>query len=174
MLPGFSSKNDQNCGGGKKKLKLKKHFDNDKSSNNEFNEILLQYNLERMNDQQQQYDFSHCDTHRDAYPFASSLSKNTDDDSLFEREGHHALSYLEDGDDEEDGQGSGDIVEIRICTYQINTSCHIPFLEYIMTLSHEKDGGNKVFEFPKFDYISSKRKSAEKQAEEHILKTVYH
>ena len=35
-----------------------------------------------------------------------------------------------------------------------------------MTLSHEKDGGNKVFEFPKFDYISSKRKSAEKQAEE--------
>lgn len=177
MLPGFSSKNYQNCGGGVKNTKSKKHFHND-DGENEFNEILLQYNLERMNDQQHQYDFSHCDTHRDAYPFASSLSKNTDDDSLFDREGHRRLSYLEDGDDEEEEkgecehQGRGDIVEIRICTYQINTSCHIPFLEYIMTLSHEKDGGNKVFEFPKFDYISSKRKSAEKQAEEHILKTV--
>ena len=41
-------------------------------------QTILQYNLERMNDQQ--HDFSHCDTHRDAYPFASSLSKNTDDD----------------------------------------------------------------------------------------------
>jgi hypothetical protein len=72
MLPGFSSKNYQNGGGGVKNMKSKKHFHND-DGENEFNEILLQYNLERMNDQQHQYDFSHCDTHRDAYPFASSL-----------------------------------------------------------------------------------------------------
>ncbi len=167
MLPGFSSKNDQ-ISGGKKKIKSKKYFHGD--NNNDFNEILLQYNLERMNDQQQ-YDFSHCDTHRDAYPFASSLSKNTDDDSLFDQ-GHDALSHPQDEEDEED-RGGSESIEIRICTYQINTSCKLPFLEYLMILSHEKDG-KKIFEFPKFNYVSSKRKSAEKQSEEYILKTLTH
>ena len=158
MLPGFSSKNNQ-IGGGKKKLKSKKHFHND-DGENEFNEILLQYNLERMHDQQQ-HDFDRCDMHRDAYPFASSLSKNTDDESLFE-ERHDASpsSYPddEDGDEEDqDGGESSESIEIRICTYQINTSCKLPFIEYLMILSDEKNG-KKVFEFPKFDYISSKRK----------------
>ena len=81
MLPGFSSKNNQR--GGKKNLKLKRHSHDGDDNNNEFNEILLQFNLERMHDQQQ-HDFDRCDMHRDAYPFASSLSKNTDDESLFE------------------------------------------------------------------------------------------
>ena len=175
MLPGFSSKNNQ-IGGGKKKLKSKKHFHND-DGENEFNEILLQYNLERMHDQQQ-HDFDRCDMHRDAYPFASSLSKNTDYESLFE-ERHDASpsSYPddEDGDEEEDQDGgeSSESIEIRICTYQINTSCKLPFIEYLMILSDEKNG-KKVFEFPKFDFVSSKRKSAEKQAEEHVLKMLVH
>ena len=161
MLPGFSSKNHQISGG----KKVKRSFHND-DGDNEFNEILLQYNLERMNDQQ--VDFSHCDTHRDAYPFASSLSKNTDDDSLFDRR-HHEASYSEEEIDEDQYEDGGESIEIRICTYQINMSCYIPFLEYLMILSHEKYG-KQVFEFPKIDYISSKRKSAEKQAEEHVLK----
>ena len=188
MLPGFSSKNNQI--GGAKKLKLKKHFDDDHNgddSSNDFNEILLQYNLERMNDQQ--HDFSHCDTHRDAYPFASSLSKNIDDDSLFDRVGDASSYPDEDSDNEvnekevnekEEGQGqgrerddgeSGENIEIRICTYQINTLCNIPFIEYLMVLSHETNGkgGKRVFQFPKIDYTLSKRKSAEKQAEEHVL-----
>ena len=88
MLPGFSSKNNQ-IGGGKK---VKRSFHGEVGGYNEFNDILLHYNLERMNDQQ--HDFSHCDTHRDAYPFASSLSKNTDYDSLFYN-GDGALSYSE-------------------------------------------------------------------------------
>jgi hypothetical protein len=180
MLPGFSSKNDQIGGGNghvKKKLKLKRHSNDDgHDNNNEFNEILLQYNLERMNDQQ--HDFSHCDTHRDAYPFASSLSKNTDDDSLFDRVGDASSSYPDEDSDNEvnekeegqrQGQDGSESVEIRICTYQINTSCYIPFIEYLMVHSHEKEGKG-VFEFPKFDYVSSKRKRAEKQAEEHVLK----
>ena len=170
MLPGFSSKNNQK--GGKIKIKSKKYFHDD--NNNDFNEILLQYNLERMNDQQQ-YDFGHCETHRDAYPFASSLSKNTDHDSLLD-ERHDALSHSQEEEDEED-QGQerygSESIEIRICTYQINTSCKLPFLEYLMILSHEKDG-KKLFEFPKFDYVLSKRKSAENQAEEYILKTLMH
>ena len=178
MLPGFSSKNDQ-IGGGKK---VKRSFHGHVDGSNEFNEILLQYNLEIMNDQQ--HDFSHCDTHRDAYPFASSLSKNTDDDSLFDRRDDDASSYSdEDSDNEvnekEEGQqgrerGNSESIEIRICTYQINTSCYIPFIEYLMVLSDEKDGKKKVFQFPKIDYTLTKRKSAEKQAEEHILKTLMH
>jgi hypothetical protein len=43
-----------------------------------------------------------------------------------------------------------------------------------MIISDEKDGKKKVFEFPKFDYVSSKRKSAEKQAEEYVLKMLMH
>jgi hypothetical protein len=161
MLPGFSSKNNQ-IGAGNKNLKSKKYsHNNGDDSGNDFNEILLQYNLERMNDQQ--HDFSHCDTHRDAYPFASSLSKNTEDDLLFEQR------Y----DEDEDHGGVGESIEIRICTYQINMACKLPFLEYLMVLSHEK-GGKQVFEFPKIDYVSSKRISAEKQSEEHILKTLMH
>ena len=181
MLPGFSSKNDQ-MGGGKK---VKRSFHGDDDGDNEFNEILLQYNLEKMNDQQ--HDFSHCDTHRDAYPFASSLSKNIDDDSLFDRMGDASSYPGEDSDNEvnekEEGQGRGqdqdqdqdqDQIEIRICTYQINTSCYIPFIEYLMVLSHETNGkmSKMVFQFPKIDYTLTKRKSAEKQAEEHILKTL--
>jgi len=182
MLPGFSSKNNQ-IGGGKK---VKRYFHGDDNSN-EFNEILLQYNLERMNEEQQ-YDFSHCDTHRDAYPFASSLSKNTDDDSLFDRMGDVSSYPDEDSDNDnevnekEEGQGQGrergESIEIRICTYQINTSCYIPFIEYLMVISDETNGkrdkSKMVFQFPKIDYTSSKRKSAEKQAEEHILKTLMH
>ena len=181
MLPGFSSKNNQ-IGGGKK---VKRSFHGQVDGDNEFNEILLQYNLERMNDQQ--HDFSHCDTHRDAYPFASSLSKNTDD-SLFDRR-DDASSYSEEETDKE-GQGRGqnqdedqdeygsESIEIRICTYQINTSCYIPFIEYLMVLSDETNGkrgkSKMVFQFPKIDYTLTKRKSAEKQAEEHILKMIMH
>jgi hypothetical protein len=169
MLPGFSSKNHQ-IGGGKKNIKSKKHSHNyEDDSNNELNEILLHYSLERMNEEHE-YDFSHCDMHRDAYPFASSLSKNIDDDSLFEQR-HGASHSEEEGNDDDHGGGERESNEIRICTYQINTSCKLPFLEYLMVLSHEKDGKRKqAFEFPKIDYVSSKRKSAEKQAEEHILK----
>ena len=176
MLPGFSSKNIQ-MGGAKKNLKLKRRSHDGDYNNNEFNEILLQYNLERMNDQQ--HDFSRCDTHRDAYPFASSLSKNTDDDSLFDRMGDASSYPDEDSDNDneenekEEGRERGDsesseCIEIRICTYQINMSCYIPFLEYLMILSHEKYG-KQVFEFPKIDYTLTKRKSAEKQAEERVF-----
>jgi hypothetical protein len=175
MLPGFSSKNHQIGGGGGKKVKRSFHGDVD--GDNEFNEILLQYNLERMNDQQ--HDFSHCDTHRDAYPFASSLSKNTDDDSLFDRRhDDDASSYSEEGEDQDQDQDGGESIEIRICTYQINTSCYIPFIEYLMVISDETNGkidkSKRVFQFPKIDYTLTKRKSAENQAEEHILKTLMH
>ena len=155
MLPGFSSKNnycnnnnnDQIWGG----KKSKKHSDLHEDDDNEFGEILLQYNLEQMNEEKQ-YDFSHCDTHRDTYPFASSLSKDTD--ALFDIDVRTAASYDSDGSDGSDSSGddkyrdhrdhSSESVEIHICTYQINTSCKLPFLEYFMIISDENDGKKKV------------------------------
>ena len=185
MLPGGSSRNQQSQqsqqSGGKKKIKkLKMHLhDNDgddSSDNNEFNEILLQYNLERLNEEQQ-YDFSYCDAHRDTYPFASSLSKNADDDSLFNPVCDPSYKEKEDEDEggEEEGEDDkcrdyGESVEIRICTYQINTSCKLPFIEYLMVIYDHEKGDKGVFEFPKIDYIETKRKNAVKQAEEQVVK----
>jgi hypothetical protein len=163
MLPGFSSKNNQHGG---KKLKKNKIFHDD---NGEMNEILLQYSLEKMDENQ--YDFHHCDTHRESYPFASSLLKYVDDDLLLSvshvTSTPTSASY--DSEEEEGQDHDGESIEINICTYQINTSCKIPFIEYLMVHSDKKND-KKVFEFPKFDYVSSKKKNAEKRAEEHVLK----
>lgn len=162
MLPGFSSKNNFNGSGGSKKIKQKKYVHHE---NDEINEILLQYNLEKMDDHH--YDFHHCDTHRESYPFASSLSKDTEFDSLFDIV--DATAYDSEEEDSGDYDGESESIEINICTYQINTSCKLPFIEYLMVLS-DKKSDNKVFEFPKFDYTLNKRKSVEEQAEENILK----
>lgn len=131
------------------------------------NEILLQYNLEKMDEHQ--YDFHHCDMHRDTYPFASSLSKDVDDDSLFDRTYSVSPDSEEDSEERDQDQHHDETFEVNICVYQINTSCEIPFLEYLMVLS-DKKGSKNVFEFQKFNYVSSKRKSIEKQAEEHVSK----
>ena len=162
MLPGFSSKNNFNGSGGGKKIKQKKYFHHE---NSEMNEILLQYNLEKMDEIQ--YDLHHCDMHRDTYPFVSSLSKDVDEDSLFGRA--YSVSPESEEENEDRDQDHNENFEVNICIYQINTSCEIPFLEYLMVLS-DKKGGKNVFEFQKFNYVSSKRKSIEKQAEEHVLK----
>lgn len=163
MLPGFSSKNNFNGSGGAKKIKQKKYFHHE---NDEMNEILLQYNLEKMDECQ--YDFHHCDAHRESYPFASSLSKDTEFDSLFDwiNDALYSQEYSEDQDQNNNQYHNGEI-EINICTYQINTSCQLPFIEYLMVLSDKN-----VFEFPKFNYTLTKRKGVEEQAEEHILKVV--
>lgn len=165
MLPGFSSKNIFNRSGGAKKIKQKKYLHDE---NGEMNEILLQYNLEKMDEDQ--YNFHYCDTHRESYPFASSLSKDTDFDSLFDwiNDTSYSQEDSEDQDQDQDNdQDNNGEIEINICTYQINTSCKLPFIEYLMVLSDKN-----VFEFPKFNYILTKRKNVQEQAEEHILKMV--
>lgn len=169
MLPGFSSKNNFNGSGGAKKIKQKEYFHH-VNENDEVNEILLQYSLEKMDEHH--YDFHHCDTHRESYPFASSLSKNTDFDSLLDIVDTTVTTTITtsyDFEEEEgvDHDGESESIEINICTYQINTSCKLPFIEYLMILS---DDVKPVFEFPKFEYILTKRKSVEEQAEEYVVK----
>jgi hypothetical protein len=163
MLPGFSSKNNYMIGG--KKLKQKKYFNYENDQNCEINEILLQYNLEKIDEHV--YDFQHCNMHRDTYPFASSLSKEINFDSLFDN-----VDIVEPYDSDEQNNDQDQTIEVNICTYQINTSCEYPFIEYLMIFSNKKNGKN-AFEFPKFDHnVSSKRKNIEKQAEDYISKLI--
>ena len=153
MLPGFSSKNNycnnnnnDQIGGAKKS---KKHSDLHEDDDNEFGEILLQYNLEQMNEEKQ-YDFSHCDTHRDTYPFASSLSKDTD--ALFDIDVRTAASYESDGSDgyvDSDGFGTdfpfmngNHYVKANINFYLRNEG---QFLQGTLGASANKGIGNFLF-----------------------------
>ena len=172
MLPGNSSKNKNNrlgtigtiTNGGKKSKQNKQNKHNNHEGNDEdhddMNELLLQYNLEKMTEDE--YDFNHCDI----YPFASTLSK--DFESLLDFED---VPTILDSDDDK-SIDSEDDVKINLCIYQINTSCEIPFLEFLMIRrqqqQHEK---KKVFEFPNFDYVSSKRTILQ-QAEHYVSDTL--
>ena len=160
MLPGNSSKNKNNrltiTNGGKKSKhnKHNNHEGNDED-HDDMNELLLQYNLEKMTEDE--YDFNHCDI----YPFASTLSK--DFESLFDFED------VPDSDGASGDDDSSEDVKLNLCIYQINTSCEIPFLEFLMIRQkHEK---KKVFEFPHFDYVSSKR-TVLQQAEHYVSHTL--
>ena len=155
MLPGNSSKNKNvnrlgTMTNGGKKSKHNKH-DEDSEDRDDMNELLLQYNLEKMTEDE--YDFKNNDKKCDIYPFASTLSK--DFESLLDFEDVH----YSDDDDSTDSQYSEDDVKINVCVYQINTSCEVPFIEFLMIRQQQKDHHEKkkVFEFPHFDYVSSKR-----------------
>lgn len=168
MLPGNSSKNKKinrlvNGGtmtNGGKKSKHNKH-DGDNEDHDDMNELLLQYNLEKMTEGE--YDFNHCDI----YPFASTLSKDFD----FEDVSAPVPITLDSDDvsDDDSGDNSSEDVKINLCIYQINTSCEVPFIEFLMLRQkHEK---KKVFKFPHFDYISSKR-TVLQQAEHYVSDTL--
>lgn len=173
MLPGNSSKNKNvnrlgTMTNGGKKLKQNK-YDGGDEDHDGMNELLLQYNLEKMTEGE--YDFNHCDI----YPFASTLSN--DFESLFDFENVSVpvpTTLDSDGGSDDDsnddsGDNSNEDVKINLCIYQINTSCEIPFIEFLMLRQqHEK---KKVFEFPHFDYVSSKR-TVLQQAEHYISDTL--
>ena len=165
MLPGNSSKNKNNrltiTNGGKKSKhnKHNNHEGNDED-HDDMNELLLQYNLEKMTEDE--YDFNHCDI----YPFASTLSK--DFESLLDFD-FEDVPDSDGASGDDSGDNSNEDVKLNLCIYQINTSCEIPFLEFLMLRQkHEK---KKVFEFPHFDYVSSKR-TVLQQAEHYVSHTL--
>ena len=178
MLPGNSSKN-KNVGhfskvdtNGGKKYKHNKHNKHDED-HDDMSELLLQYNLEKMTEGE--YDFKNNDKKCDTYPFASTLSK--DFDSLFDYEDISVPATLDsDDDDSTNNPDSEDEVKINLCIYQINTSCEIPFIEFLMIRQKQKQEHHhgekkKVFEFPHFDYVSSKR-TVLQQAEHYVSHTL--
>lgn len=139
MLPGTSSRRIDS-----KPKKLKDEMENDSNR-----ELSLQYNLDKLDDAGA-YDFasdgSNSDddannhNHEDGceiYPFASALEKDVDESEI-------------------DAESV-----IHICVFQINTSCELPFIEYMMKMMKNSDDNTasekQQFEFPSIKYAPSKR-----------------
>ena len=70
------------------------------------------------------------------YPFASTLKKDIDENDI---------------------EATGEDATIHICVYQINTSCQVPFIEYLMNNSYNNQSKKQQFEFPNIKYAPSKR-----------------
>ena len=148
MLPGPSSRKIDS-----KHKKLKNEMDNDSNR-----ELSLQYNLDKLDDAGAYYftsDGSNSDddannhNHEDGceiYPFASGLEKDVDESEI-------------------DAESV-----IHICVFQINTSCELPFIEYMMKMMKNSDNTaseKQQFEFPSIKYAPSKRTVID-QAKQHM------
>jgi hypothetical protein len=138
MLPGTSSRKIDS-----KHKKLKNEMESDSNR-----ELSLQYNLDKLDDAGAYYfasDGSNSDddannhNHEDGceiYPFASALEKDVDESEI-------------------DAESV-----IHICVFQINTSCELPFIEYMMKIMKNSDNTaseKQQFEFPSIKYAPSKR-----------------
>ena len=138
MLPGTSSRKIDS-----KHKKLKNEMESDSNR-----ELSLQYNLDKLDDAGAYYfasDGSNSDddannhNHEDGceiYPFASALEKDVDESEI-------------------DAESV-----IHICVFQINTSCELPFIEYMMKMMKNSDNTaseKQQFEFPSIKYAPSKR-----------------
>jgi hypothetical protein len=147
MLPGKSTRKIDTDS--QKLDKTKICNDDDKDANSR--KLLLQYNLDKLGDAGA-YEFasgsgnssdieevveSKDDGDCDIYPFASTLEKDVDESDI-------------DADGEEQ-------VTLHICVYQINTSCELPFIEYMMKNGYNKKSKKQQFEFPSIKYAPSKR-----------------
>ena len=144
MLPGTSSRKIDS-----KHEKLKNKVENDT------HELSLQYSLDKL-DNASTYEFaSYSDSGSDGddasnhdngceiYPFVSALEKDVDESEV-----------------------DADTV-VNICVFQINTSCELPFIEFLMTNSFNKELKKQQFEFPSVTYTPSKRTVTD-QAKQHI------
>uniref|UniRef100_A0A6C0F578 Uncharacterized protein n=1 Tax=viral metagenome TaxID=1070528 RepID=A0A6C0F578_9ZZZZ len=149
MLPGTSSRKIDS-----KHKKLKNETESDSNR-----EVSLQYNLDKLGD-------------AGAYEFASDGSKSESDDDAINRddgcETYPFASGLEKDVDE--SEIDAESVVIHICVFQINTSCELPFIEYMMKIM--KNGDNTAsekqqFEFPSIKYAPSKRTVID-QAKQHM------
>jgi hypothetical protein len=143
MLPGKSTRKiDTDF----KKLDKNKLFNNEYANNRE---LSLQYSLDKLGDAGA-YEFAsgsgseagdgdedgnNGDGDCEIYPFASTLEKNVDESEIYT-----------------DGEAT-----LYICVYQINTSCELPFIEYLMKNGYNKESKKQQFEFPNIKYTPSKR-----------------
>ena len=162
MLPGKSTRKIDTDS--KKLDKNKICNDNDEDANNR--ELSLQYNLDKLGDAGA-YEFasgsgsgsgsdieeveSKDDGDCDIYPFSSTLEKDVDESDI-------------DADGEE--------ATLHICVYQINTSCELPFIEYMMKNGYNKESKKQQFEFPSIKYAPSKRTALD-QVKTHVSTVLF-
>ena len=142
MLPGKSSrKKDTDI----KKINKNKVFNHDDEINS-IEEMSVQYSLDKLGDAGA-YEFENGSSSGsetgdenedscDIFPFASTLKKDIDENEI---------------------DAAGEDATIHICVYQINTSCQVPFIEYLMNNSFNNKSKKQQFEFPNIKYAPSKR-----------------
>ena len=142
MLPGKSSrKKDTDI----KKINKNKVF-NDDGGMNSVEEMSVQYSLDKLGD-------------AGAYEFenGSSSGSETGDENEDSCDIYPFASTLKKDIDETDIEAAGEDATIHICVYQINTSCQVPFIEYLMNNSYNNKSKKQQFEFPNIKYAPSKR-----------------
>jgi len=121
----------------------------------------LQYNLDKLNDAEA-YDFSSASaSDSDSDSDSDSSSRENSRKSRDNCEIYPFASALKMDINEIDADADADAyheeVKINICIYQINMSCKIPFIEYLLENKYNEDLKKQQFEFPSIDYIPSKR-----------------
>jgi hypothetical protein len=155
MLPGKSTRKIDTDS---KKLDKKKICNDDQGANNR--QLSLQYNLDKLDDagayefasgSDNEEEVDHKDGDCEIYPFASTLEKDVDEFEI-------------DADGEE--------AMLHICLYQINTSCKLPFIEYLMNNGYNKESKKQQFEFPSIKYAPSKRTALD-QVKTHVSTVLF-
>lgn len=149
MLPGTSSRKIDS-----KHKKLKNETESD---NNSSRELSLQYNLDKLGD-------------AGAYDFASD-GNNSDDDDTSNHDDVCEIYPFSSGLEKDVDESEIDAESvIYICIFQINTSCELPFIEYMMKMMKNRDNTaseKQQFEFPSIKYAPSKRTVMD-QAKQHM------
>jgi hypothetical protein len=164
MLPGKSTRKIDTDS--KKLDKNKICNDNDEDANNR--ELSLQYNLDKLGD-------------AGAYEFASGSGSGSGNSSDIEEveskddgdcDIYPFASTLEKDVDESDIDADGEEATLHICVYQINTSCELPFIEYMMKNGYNKESKKQQFEFPSIKYAPSKRTALD-QVKTHVSTVLF-
>jgi hypothetical protein len=164
MLPGKSTRKIDTDS--KKLDKNKICNDNDEDANNR--ELSLQYNLDKLGD-------------AGAYEFASGSGSGSGNGSDIEEveskddgdcDIYPFSSTLEKDVDESDIDADGEEATLHICVYQINTSCELPFIEYMMKNGYNKESKKQQFEFPSIKYAPSKRTALD-QVKTHVSTVLF-
>ena len=158
MLPGKSTRKiDTDF----KKLDKNKICNDDEDANNR--QLSLQYNLDKLDD-------------AGAYEFANGSGSGSDIEEVDDKDGDCEIypfaSTLEKDVDEFEVDADGEEATLHICVYQINTSCELPFIEYMMKNGYNKESKKQQFEFPNIKYAPSKRTALD-QVKNHVSTVLF-
>jgi hypothetical protein len=158
MLPGKSTRKIDTDS---KKLDKNKICNDDEDANN--HELSLQYSLDKLDD-------------AGAYEFSNDNGSGSDIEEVDDKDGdcdiYPFASTLEKDVDEFEINADGEEATLHICVYQINTSCELPFIEYLMKNGYNNESKKQQFEFPSIKYAPSKRTALD-QVKKHVSTVLF-
>jgi len=164
MLPGKSTRKIDTDS---KKSDKNKICNNDDEDTNNHRRLSLEYSLDKLGD-------------AGAYEFANGSGSGSDIEEDDDKDGdcdiYPFASTLEKDVDESNIDADGEEVMLHICVYQINTSCELPFIEYMMNNGYNKKNKKskqqQQFEFPNIKYAPSKRTALD-QVKTHVSTVLF-